>query len=162
MRWVKKQEAFFAEHFSLLNEDSPVLELRFNAHTNTARVECDGEKRAFMIEYGGLFRNSILFKNEYGYEIGHLHVENNNGAEGYVQIENERFSYAVNNTSLPKLDFYNTDSVAPVGSCLLPDKSVAGFSKTIDFRKQPLNAALILLVGWYLCLPLLKVKGNLV
>ena len=54
MKWIKNQNGPSFEHYSLLKNDKAVLELRFNYHTNTARVECEDEKRAFMIDNGVL------------------------------------------------------------------------------------------------------------
>lgn len=156
MKWIKRQDNFSAEHFSLLKNDSVVLDLKFNLHTNTARVECGGNKRAFMIEEGGLFRNSVVFRNEYGIEIGYLHFENTNGTEGFVQMEDEKFNFTINSDAQSKITFFIDDSPAPAGTCLLPEKNAFNFSRNNGSAKTPLRSALLLVMGWYFYQPLLR------
>jgi hypothetical protein len=156
MRWVRKQNNFSIEHFSLLKGDSPVLDFKFSPDSNTARVECEGRKRVFIIEYGGLFRNSIIFRNEYGIEIGHLHFENAGGTEGYVQMEDERFSFKINDGTLPKIIFYSGNSPSPAGSCLLPDRKTMNAALNDKLNKNHLQSSLMLVMGWYLYLPIVK------
>lgn len=159
MRWVKRPDNFSIEHYSLLKDELPVLELKFNHHTNTARVEADGSKRAFMIEEAGLFRNGIVFRNEYGIEIGYLHFETA-ANEGYVQIEDEKLSFVINNTVSPNIVFYAAESPVPVATCGLPQKDVLSFSVHNNLKKNPMQTAMLLVMGWYLYKPVLKKKST--
>jgi hypothetical protein len=155
MKWVKRPDNFSIEYYSLLKNDLPVLELKFNHHTNTARIEYDGRKRAFMIEEAGLFRNGIVFRNEYGVEIGYLHFENI-VTEGYVQMEDEKFSFAINNSVSPKIVFYSAESPVPVATCMLPPREVLSFAISGNLKKNPMQSAMLLVMGWYLYLPTAK------
>jgi hypothetical protein len=155
MQWVKRQDNFSIQHFSLLKDDATVLELKFYHQTNTARVEYNGRKRAFMIEEAGLFRNGIVFRNEYGVEIGYLHFEGS-ATEGYVQIEGEKFSFAISNAPLPEIVFYTSETHTPVATCALPARDVLNFSPKGNNRKSPLQSAMLLVIGWYLYVPVIK------
>jgi hypothetical protein len=155
MRWVKRPDNFSIEHYSLLNEESAVLELKFNHQTNTARVDSGGHKRAYMIEEAGLFRNGIVFRNEYGIEIGYLHFENA-GTGGYVQMEDEKYNFTISNTASPKIVFYHAGSAVPVSTCGLPPNEVLSFLINEGLKKNPMQSALLLVMGWYLYSPVLK------
>lgn len=156
MKWVKNQDALSSEHYTLLTKDSPALELKFNYHTNTARVAFEGEKRAFMIDNGALLRNKILILNEYGLEFGQLSYENDLSSEGYILIENKEFRYVIDSSAQPKIMLYDESSPAPISSCMLPEQKAVDFSLNKNIKNNAVNAALILLASWYLYLPVLK------
>ena len=162
MKWIKNQNGPSFEHFSLLENDSAVLQLKFNYHTNTARIEYEDEKRAFMIDNGTILKNKILILNEYGFEFGQLYYENEHSREGYVQIENKEFSYVIEASHQPRILFYDETSPTPVHHCVLPEKAAIAFSLNQHIKNNPVSAALVLLLGWYLFLPVLKKNSSLV
>jgi hypothetical protein len=162
MRWIKNQNGPSFEHYSLLKNDAAVLQLKFNYHTNTARIECEGEKRAFMIDNGTIHRNKILILNEYGFEFGQLYYEIEQSREGYVQIENKELSYVIETSNQPRILFYDETSPTPVYNCLLPENAAISFSLNQNMKNNPVSAALLLLLGWYLTLAVLKRNISLI
>ena len=161
MKWIQNQNGPSFQHYSLLKNDNRVLDLKFNYHTNTARIEFEGEKRAFMIDNGALLKNKILILNEYGLEFGQLTYENELSSEGYIQIENKEFRYVVDSSNQSRLAFYDDSSPAPINTCTLPDQSAVDFSLNKNIKNSPASAALMLLLGWYLHLPVLKKKAGM-
>ena len=161
MKWIKNQNVHSFEHYSLLENDGVVMELRFNYHTNTARVECEGEKRAFMIDNGALLKNKILILNEYGFEFGQLSYENDHSSEGYIQIEDKELRYVIDPSNQPRVLFYDESSPAPMSNCNLPERSAIDFSLNQNIKNNPVSAALMLLLAWYLYMPVLKKNAGL-
>jgi hypothetical protein len=162
MKWIKNQNGPYFEHYSLQKDDKTVLELKFNYHTNTARAQWEGEKRAFMIDNSASLKHKILVLNEYGFEFGQLNYENELSAEGFIQIENKELRYVINTSVAPRIILYNESSPAPVVSCILPEKSAVDFSLNKNIKNSPVNGALMLLLGWYLNLPVLRTHAMLV
>jgi len=161
MKWIMNQNALSFEHYTLLEKDTPVLDLKFNYHTNTARISLEGEKRAFMIDNASALKNKILILNEYGLEFGQLSYENEISSEGFIQIENKEFRYVIDSSGHPRILFYNESSQAPVVSCLLPERKAVDFSLNKNIKNNATSAALILLMGWYLSVSVVEKTSNL-
>jgi len=162
MKWIMNPTALSFEHYTLFEKDAPVLDLKFNYHTNTARISLEGEKRAFMIDNASSLRNKILLLNEYGLEFGQLSYENEISSEGFVQIENKELRYVIDSSIQPRVIFYNESSPVPVISCLLPERKAIDFSLNKNIKNNVASAALILLMGWYLRVPVLEKTSGLV
>lgn len=72
MRWQPVSSSSNNEVYHLYKDDKKILTLTLNPFSNTARVECDKQKRVFLIRKEGFLRNKTVLRNEYGMKIGEL------------------------------------------------------------------------------------------
>ena len=103
--------------FKLLDEAGVKEVLRYNPLQRSTRIFYAGNQRLFFIERGHS-RNSFVFKNEYGFTMGSLHMENINTEEGTVVIENRKFYYQQDGSSTTtQLLIYEENEIRPMASC---------------------------------------------
>jgi hypothetical protein len=163
MKWIRNSNDSVNEHYILVKENDPVLKLKFNTHTNTARVQCDNEKRAFIIQRAGLPKNKVFIQNEYGFDMGQLVYENNSGNAGVVQIEHKRYKYNLHTAPLIGVKIYRESDNLPVVNCELDNSEIipsTDFSNNHIFEKSYIHAALLMVLCWYLFLPASKQKAE--
>ena len=157
MRWESEVSPTGNEVYHLYKDDKKILTLTLHPFSGTARVECENEKRIFLIRKEGFLRNKIVIRNEYGFKIGELGHENK---EPFITVNSERFFYSIQNSPLAELILYKESKEKPVVSCGL---RIQEGSSTIRFKKdkhleETSNTSLIMALCWYMFLP---VKENL-
>lgn len=155
MRWETTTSASGHEVYQLFKDDKKILTLSFNPFSNTARVECDKEKRVFLIRKEGFRRNKTVVRNEYGIKIGELGHENK---EEFIDVNNERFYYSIQNNPLAELVLYKESKDRPLVACNL--KSNEG-STSVEFKKDQAlldstHPGLLMALCWYMFLPVAK------
>lgn len=98
MRWESIKSTSNNEIYHLYKGDDKLLTVTLNPFSNSARVECDSQKRIFLIRKEGFRRNKTVLRSEYGIKIGELGQDNK---ENFIDVNNERFYYAIHNNPLP-------------------------------------------------------------
>lgn len=154
MKWAYVKNSGTADYYTLLKNNTPVLEMKYNHHTDTARVNYKEEKRAFMIHLNDDIKNRVCLQNEYGFNIGFLAYEQLSQHEGIVQIENEKYRFAPEPAIPGKFFVYNESLITPLanfeitGGTTMPDSANSRL-----FEKSYLHAALLLVLCWFLYIP---------
>lgn len=155
MRWDSITSASNNEIYHLYKEDKKLLTLTLNPFSNTARVECEKQKRVFLIRKEGFRRNKTVLRNEYGIKIGELGQENK---ENFIDVNNERFFYTTHNNPLAELVLYKESKENPFVSCGL---SVKEGNAAVHFTKDKKlsdtsHPGLLMALCWYMFLPVAK------
>jgi len=149
MKWVYVKSTATVDHYTLLKDDSPFLQLKYNHHTDTARVNYNEEKRAFMIQPNDEIKNRICLQNEYGFDLGYLAYDHLSEYEGLVQMEDKKYRFKAEPGISAKLLVYQESSIAPLVSYEISGNTL----NNRLFEKSPLQAALLLVLCWCLYLP---------
>jgi hypothetical protein len=155
MRWEFINTNSTNEVYHLYKDDKKILTLVLNPFSNSARVECENEKRVFLIRKEGFLRNKTVIRNEYGYkmgELGHEHQEN------YININDDKFFYKTQDKPEAELVLYKDSIENPFVSCTMSsndgDKSVH-FTKDNNLSKTS-HPGLLMALCWYMFLPVTK------
>lgn len=153
MRWENAISTGNNEVYHLWKKDEKILTLTLHPFSNTARVECDEEKRVFQIRREGFFRNKTILRNEYGIKIGELGQENE---ENFIAINDERFYYHIHNNPLAELVIYKDSKEQPLLVCGL---NVKNGNPSVRFEKGKeliSQSGLLMALCWYMFLPVTK------
>ena len=156
MRWEFTAATSGNEVYTLFKADKKLLTVTINPFSSTARVECEKEKRIFLLRKEGFRRNKTVIRTEYGFKIGELGTENK---EQFIDVNNERFFYSIQNNPLAQLVLYKEAKDKPVVSCGI--STTEQNTSSIDFQKDSsLSAAphpgLLMALCWYMFLPVAK------
>lgn len=155
MRWETASTDSANEIYHLYKDDKKILTVILNPFSNSARVECDKQKRVFLIRKEGFRRNKTVLRNEYGVKIGELGQENK---ENFIDVNEERFYYTTHNNPLPELVLYKEAKDKPFVSCGL---SVKEGTTAVHFAKDKQlsdtsHPGLLMALCWYMFLPVTK------
>ncbi len=155
MRWQSVSSASNNEVYHLYKDDKKILSLTLNPFSNTARVECDKQKRVFLIRKEGFLRNKTVLRNEYGIKIGELGHENK---ENFIDVNEERFYYTTHNNPLAQLVLYKDSKDKPFVTCGL--STIEG-TAAVHFTKDKQlsdtsHPGLLMALCWYMFLPVTK------
>lgn len=155
MRWESIKSTSNNEIYHLYKGDDKLLTVTLNPFSNSARVECDSQKRIFLIRKEGFRRNKTVLRSEYGIKIGELGQDNN---VNFIDVNNERFYYAIHNNPLAELVLYKESKENPFVVCGLNTKGGAPavhFSKENDLHSTS-HPGLLMALCWYMFLPVTK------
>src|SRR5712671_4346251 len=119
MRWETAASNSNNEVYHLYKDDKKILTIALNPFSNSARVECEKQKRVFLIRKEGFRRNKTVLRNEYGIKIGELGNENK---ENFIDVNDERFYYTIQNDPLAELVLYKESKDKPFVTCGLTSK----------------------------------------
>jgi len=155
MRWVSVESTGNHETYHLYKDEKKLLTLILNPFSNTARVECDNQKRVFLIRKEGFLRNKTVLRNEYGIKIGELGQENK---EYFIDVNEERFYYTTHNNPLAELVLYKESKDKPFVTCGLSTKEG---NASVHFTKDnqlsdTSHPGLLMALCWYMFLPVTK------
>jgi hypothetical protein len=155
MRWETIASNSGNEIYHLYKGDKKLLTLTLNPFSSSARVECEKEKRVFLIRKEGFLRNKIVLRNEYGVKIGELGHENK---ENFIVVNEERFYYTTQNNPLAQLILYKESKDQPFVVCGL---SVKEGNTSVHFEKDKnlqdtSHPSLLMALCWYMFLPVTK------
>lgn len=155
MRWESAGSASSNETYHLYKDDKKILTLVLNPFSNTARVECEKQKRIFLIRKEGFRRNKTVLRTEYGIKIGEL---GHDSKENFIDVNEERFYYATKNNPLAELVLYKESKEQPFVTCGL---NIKEGSAGIHFSKDKQLAdtshpGLLMALCWYMFLPVTK------
>ncbi len=155
MRWETVKASEEQEIYNLYKDDEKRLTLVYNPFSNSARVECNKEKRVFLIRKEGFRRNKTVIRSEYGIKIGEFGQENK---QQYIEVNNEKFFYSTRNNPLAELFLFKADAEQPVVSCGLTARSGMAdvyFKKDKTLGEMP-HPGLLMALCWYMFLPVAK------
>ena len=155
MKWTLISNASSAVHVFNLMEANTVKEvLRYNPLQQSARITCMGRQRLFFIEEAGFRSHHFTFKNEYGFAIGRLFIENPDTEGGTIEIEEKKFHYRLLTNPVPELVIYEYDNIQPLVTCSFI-KSIDGQNPVSHNNKKTIHEYASLLLGlcWYLFNP---------
>jgi hypothetical protein len=155
MRWENASSTSNNDVYHLWNNDKKLLTLTLHPFSKTARVECAGEKRVFLIRQEGFFRNKTVLRNEYGIKIGELGQEDE---ANFIEVNGERFYYHTKNEneSLAQLVLYKGLKELPVLVCGL-NISNGNTSLSVEKDKHLMaHSSFLMALCWYMFLPLTK------
>ncbi len=155
MRWEPVATTSTNEVYHLYKDDKKILTLSINPFSNSARVECEKQKRVFLIRKEGFLRNKIVLRNEYGVKIGELGHENK---ENFIDIYEERFYYSAENKPQEEMVLYKESKDKPFVTCSLNAKEG---NTAVNIKKDKNLAAtshpgLLMALCWYMFLPVAK------
>ncbi len=155
MRWESVTANSNNEIYQLYKDDKKILTVILNPFSNSARVECEKEKRVFLIRKEGFRRNKTVLRSEYGIKIGELGQENK---ENFIDVNNERFFYATQNNPLAELVLYKESKDKPFVTCGLNAKEGTA---SVHFTKDKQlsgtsHPGLLMALCWYMFLPVTK------
>jgi hypothetical protein len=155
MRWESDNSTNNHEIYHLYKDDKKILTLSLNPFSNSARVECEKQKRVFLIRKEGFRRNKTVLRNEYGIKIGELGQDNN---VNFIDVNDERFFYSIENNPLAELVLYKETKDKPFVSCGLSTKNgnaAVKFSKD-KILSETAHPGLLMALCWYMFLPVAK------
>ena len=155
MRWETISSNSNNEVYHLYKDDKKILTLALNPFSSSARVECEKQKRVFLIRKEGFRRNKTVLRNEYGIKIGELGHENK---ENFIDVNDERFFYTIHNNPLPELVLYKESIEKPFVTCSLSKKEG---DPAVKFTKDKVlsdttHPGLLMALCWYMFLPVAK------
>jgi hypothetical protein len=155
MRWETVKSTAEQEIYELYKDDQKRLTLIYNPFSNSARVECNKEKRVFLVRKEGFRRNKTVIRSEYGIKIGELGQENK---QQFIDVNDERFFYSTRNNPLAELILFKEDPQHPVVSCGLTARTGMAdvyFKKDKTLGEMP-HPGLLMALCWYMFLPVAK------
>lgn len=155
MRWETVKSSPEQEIYNLYKGDEKRLTLIYNPFSSSARVECNKEKRVFLVRKEGFRRNKTVIRNEYGIKIGEFGLENK---QHFIEVNNERFFYSTHNNPLAELVLFKESKEHPVISCGLKadsDKAGVYFKKDKTLGEMP-HPGLLMALCWFMFLPVAK------
>lgn len=155
MRWETIKTTPDLEEYHLYKDDQKRLTLFYNPFSNSARVECNKEKRIFLIRKEGFRRNKTVIRSEYGIKIGEFGQENK---KMFIEVNGERFFYTTHNNPLAELVLFKESKDQPFVSCGLHNNNgTAGilFKKEKNLGDMP-HPGLLMALCWYMFLPVAK------
>ncbi len=151
MRWEKTTTGSDNEVYQLWHNDKKLLTLTLHPFSSAARVECNDERRVFLIRKEGFRRNKTVLRSEYGIKLGELgQLEN----KQFIDLNDERFFYDMQKDGQPHMVLYKENDETPVLEC--------GLHKKESFPDLTLGKAtaaiasytgLLMALCWYVLLP---------
>jgi hypothetical protein len=149
MNWETVTSGLGHKVYALWSNGRKLLTLAFNSTSNFAKIECEGEKRAFMIRYEGFLKNKVVMRNEYGVHIGHVSTENAGAEREYlIDFSDEKLRYTITEDKEPRVIIYKESVENPLAVCELKldnDKSILP-----SVKPSATQQSLLLTLCWYL------------
>ena len=148
MNWETVTSGIGNKAYALWSNGHKLLTLAVNSSSNFAKIESEGEKRAFTIRYEGFLKNKLVMRNEYGVKIAQLSTEN---GENLIAFKDEKLFYTIIDDNQPRVVIYKESIDRPLAECELrleSDKGVLSPEKPVSTRQS-----LLLALCWYLFLP---------
>src|SRR5882757_7122154 len=120
MNWETVTSGIGQKVYALWNNGQKLLTLAFSSSSNFAKIECEGEKRAFMIRYEGFLKNKMVMRNEYGVRIGYVSTENaSTEKESLIAFTDEKLRYTITDDKEPRVVIYKESIDNPLAICAL-------------------------------------------
>lgn len=155
MRWEIVRSDAGQEIYNLYKDEEKRLTLIYNPLSNSARVECNREKRIFLIRKEGFLRNKTVIRSEYGIKIGEIGTENR---QHFIEVNNEKIFFSTDNHPLARLFLYKESKDQPLVSCGLHTENGSAavfFRKDKNLGEMP-HPGLLMALCWYMFLPVAR------
>ena len=151
MRWENTTTGSDNEVYQLWHNDEKLLTLTLNQFSSAARVECNDERRVFLIRKEGFRRNKTVLRNEYGIKLGELgQLEN----KRFIDLNDERFFYDVAKDGQPRMILYKDNAETPVLECGIQKKELFPDLKLGNAAARMASyTGLLMALCWYILLP---------
>ena len=155
MKWELVKSTPEQEIYHLYKDDKKRLTLVLNPFSNSARIECDKEKRVFLLRKEGFRRNKTVIRNEYGMKVGQFGQEN---GQHFITVNEKKFFYIIQNNPLAELVLFKEIKEQPLVSCGISTNDGTGainFTKDKNLGEMP-HPGLLMALCWYMFLPVAK------
>lgn len=158
MNYSLKNDTIFAsgrsqQRFILLNGDHKLLSLIYDSSLQTARLECNSEKRLFMVYNEGRRLPKTVFKNEYGFDIGTLEHITENGF-GKIGMYGNNYYYRLMIDDNCTMFLYDNIHAEPLSAVYIEPNDM---ESALHFDQHKIYYHLLycalLSICWYLQLP---------
>lgn len=151
MNWEIISSGIGNKVYALWSNGRKLLTLSFNSSSNFVKIECDGEKRSFMMRYEGFLKNKMVMRNEYGVRIGYVSIENATAErEHMIDFNDEKLHYTITDGEEPQVIIYKDSADNPIATCALRldnDKTMLP-----SLKPSATQQSLLLALCWYLFL----------
>ncbi|MBC7948743.1 MAG: hypothetical protein H7Y42_12720 [Chitinophagaceae bacterium] len=151
MNWETVASGIGHKVFALWSNGRKLLTLALPSSSDFAKIEYEGEKRAFMLRYEGFLKNKMVMRNEYGIRIGQIYSENK---ENFIALNDEKLSYVLTDEGEPRVIIYKDSPHKPLAICALQLDNEKG--KIPSVRPSATQHSLMLALCWYLFTPVAK------
>ena len=161
MKWISVNKENANNAYELWYNDKKLVALSFSPLTKIARIESASDKRLFFVEKKGFLQNKTVIRNEYGIKLGELSGENNEAAEGMIEMDGKKYGYTFNQVNGAAVTLYEQtaeEERKPFLRCNFSgviDSAAAIVKKSISLHDTKIPYLLMALC-WYL----LKPSGN--
>lgn len=143
--------------YELWHGVNKLLSLEFHSFTNSARIQYADTKRVFLLRKEGFLRNKTVLRNEYGIRIGQLSYGKSTAPEGTIELNEKRFSFALQNNPLKELVIRSAEENKPIVVCgMTEDNGKASVELSKQKQLGTAEHFLLMALCWYLFLPVAK------
>jgi hypothetical protein len=142
LEWLPLRIEDEIEIYELWSGLKKLMVFTINHREHIARIESENSRRNFHIDKEGFLLNKTILKNEYGVRIGQISHELLFKNEGIVELNEERFSYSIQNNPLTELIIYKKSKKEPLLVCSLKTKNENTF---VHFSKNEENTSCLVL-----------------
>ena len=154
MKWEMSLSTPNKEVYELWNDGQKLLSVDVHPFTNSARIEYAAERRVFLIRREGFLRNKIVLCNEYGIRLAQMPYES---GENVIHLNEERFTYTIENKVRPQFSIFRELNYAPLVVCQLNiDKETGDNGKRHKAVTESVQSILLLALCWYMFKPVGK------
>lgn len=158
LQWIPVKVEDDHEVYELWSGLKKLMLLSLNHQEQSAKIDCEDCRRTFHINREGFLLNKTILKNEYGIRIGQITHEILFKNEGFIELNDERFHYMIQNNPLAELMIYNKSKINPLLICCLEaekEKTIVYFSKATEWNPEKFPSLLMALC-WFLFLLIAK------
>lgn len=159
LKWISVISSTEPAIFELWNADHQLMSLSINHKDQTVRIECNGTRRYLHMEEEGLLFNKTIFKNEYGIKIGEIAQELWFNKQGFIELNEESFHYAIQNSHSTEFIIYGrSKKSSPILTCELDIDNGMDTKHLSQPEEKNTEKYSCLLIGlcWFLFMPIAK------
>jgi hypothetical protein len=141
--------------YHLLEGGKVKLILKYSPSQQSARIFFDGKQRLVFLEKSGFWNHGVVFKNEYGIQLGKISFEKwHSQHSGIIEIEGKKYHHTRSNNSHPEVVIYEKDVRHPLLTCNI-NNSNANAEPSNSYYQQDEQEYTGLMVGlcWQLFMP---------
>ncbi len=153
MKWENISTTSSSETYQLRHNDKKLLTLTLHPFSNTARVDCEEEKRVFLIRKEGFRRNKTVLRTEYGIKLGELGTDEKGN---FISINEDRFYYSTRQNEVTELVLYKDETGPPLVVCGLDINNGDTSLRFEDKNSLVSHPELLMALSWYMFLPVAK------
>jgi len=121
MQWILiGSSAGNVHEYHLLEGSKVKLILKYSPSQQSARIFYDGKQRLVFLEKSGFWNHAVVFKNEYGIQLGKISFEKwHSQHSGIIEIEGKKYHHIRSKNKRPELVIYEKDVQHPLLTCKL-------------------------------------------